>query len=90
MGKARHKLFVRFFRLLKGCDPILIGTDNIIDLIDKRCKELTGIGKDTAISVPVSHVRQSFGNLFDLPPFLVQNESSGHNDSRGNDQKNDD
>ena len=90
MGKARHKLFIRFFCLLKGRNPILIGADNIIDLIEKRGEELTGIGKDTAVSVPASHVRQSFRKLFDLPPFPVQNESGGYRDNRADAQEKDD
>ena len=90
MGKARHKLFIRFLCLLKGRNPILIGADNIIDLIEKRGEELTGIGKDTAVSVPASHVRQSFGKLFDLPPFPVQNESGGYRDNRADAQEKDD
>ena len=73
---------------MKYRDLLLVSQDNIIDFIYKRRKELTGIGKNTAVSVSIFHVGQGFSNLFDLPPFPVQNENSGNNDKYGNDRQN--
>ncbi|WP_455164157.1 hypothetical protein [Slackia exigua] len=90
MGKARHELLARLLCMSKGRDTVLVGTDDVVDLVDERGEELAGISEKATVPVPAPYVGQGFGDLFDLPSFFMQGKDGRRGGRHGNGQEDDD